>query len=66
MATLLLESKSATTIKLLLDLAKKLGVKVRVLDDTELEDLMLGKLMEKERTDEFVDKAVIMKILKAE
>ncbi|MBW6484398.1 MAG: hypothetical protein K0B10_15250 [Vicingaceae bacterium] len=63
MATILLEGKSESTIKLLIDLAKKLGLKMRVLDVSELEDIKLGQLMNEVRTNELEDEAVVLKKL---
>jgi len=63
MATILLEGKSESTIKLLIDLAKKLGLKMSVLDASELEDIKLGQLMNEVRTNELEDEAIVLKKL---
>lgn len=63
MATILLEGKSESTIKLLMDLAKKLGVKMRVLDASDMEDIKLGQLMNELKTNELDDETVVLKKL---
>ncbi|MEQ9219862.1 MAG: hypothetical protein RLO17_17540 [Cyclobacteriaceae bacterium] len=51
--------------KILSELAKRLGGDVMAIDDEQLEDLMLGKMMEESRTGELVDKDKILKSLKS-
>lgn len=63
MATILLESKSASTIKLLMELAKKLGVKMTIIDNSDIEDMKLGQFMDDVRTNEFIDEVSIIKNL---
>ncbi len=57
MQTVILNSESKTDIKLLLDLAKKIGIKSRVLSDTEMEEMGLVNSMRLGRTNKFVDTA---------
>jgi hypothetical protein len=45
METLILNSKSTSDLKLLADLAKKLGVSVRYLKDEEIEDIGMLRLL---------------------
>jgi hypothetical protein len=45
METLILNSKSTSDLRLLADLAKKLGVSVRYLKDEEIEDIGMLKLL---------------------
>jgi len=63
MKTLLLEGESDSTLDLLINLAKKLGLKSRILTDSEEEDIKLGLLMKKVETGELVDREEIMKKL---
>jgi hypothetical protein len=55
MQTVILNSDSKTDIKLLLDLAKKIGIKSRVLSDIEIEEIGLVNSMRLGRTNKFVD-----------
>lgn len=60
METLILNSNSSSDLKLLADLAKKLGVSVKYLTNEEIEDMgMLKSLAEVDR-DEFVSKDSVM------
>jgi hypothetical protein len=63
METLLLNSKSTSDLKLLADLAKKLGVSVRYLKDEEIEDIgMLRYLDEVDRTEVVTRDQVMAKL----
>lgn len=65
MATsVLLESDSASNLNLILELAKKLGLKSALLSKDELEDTKLGLLMKNEMTGELDEEALILKELK--
>jgi len=65
MATsVLLEADSASNLSLLLELAKKLGIKSSLLSKEEVEDAKLGMLMSKEMTGKTVDEASVLKELK--
>lgn len=55
MQTALLKSKSKNDLKLLLDLARKIGIDVRQLTDEETEDLGLVNAIKRGRTGEKVD-----------
>lgn len=50
--------------KILSELAKKLGGNVITLKKEQYEDIALGSLMEKEKTNETMDKEIIMKKIK--
>lgn len=63
MATILLEGKSASTIKLLMELAKKLGVKMTIIDNSDIEDMKLGQFMDEARTNTLVEEEEILKKL---
>ncbi len=50
--------------KILSELAKELGGKVLTINDEQYEDFVLGSLMDKEKTNETVNRDLIMKKLK--
>ena len=60
MSTLLINSDASNT-KLLLELAKKLGANVIAIEDEQYEDLLLGKEMDKVKTNELISKNEILK-----
>jgi hypothetical protein len=49
--------------KILAELAKKLGGKVLAIDEKQYEDIVLGALMDKEKTGKVVSRKAIMKKL---
>jgi len=55
MQTVILNSDSKTDIKLLLDLARKIGIKSRVLSETEIEEMGLVNSMRLGRTNKYVE-----------
>ncbi len=55
MKTAILNSDKESDVQLLLELAGKLGIKIRLLDEEETEDLGLIYAMEESKTGEFVD-----------
>jgi len=61
--TILLEGDSESKIKLILELAKKLGVKSAFLSKEELTDTKLGQLMEKEKTGKLISEKDILREL---
>jgi len=65
MATLIIESSDPKNVKLISELAKKLGDRVKSITATETEDLLLGDLMNAVKTGEYVDKADVMKALRS-
>ncbi|AFK02636.1 hypothetical protein Emtol_1490 [Emticicia oligotrophica DSM 17448] len=64
METIIIQSQSKSTSKLLIELAKKLGEKVQVLDKEVSEDLLLGKMMTQSKTGKIVSKESILAELK--
>ena len=46
MKTAILSSENNTTLKTLVRSAKKMGIKARIVSDQELEDFILGKLID--------------------
>jgi hypothetical protein len=51
-------------MKLLLDLAKKIGIKARVITESEIEDIGLGNAIKQGRTKEYIDNEVFLKKLR--
>ncbi|MBK9510585.1 MAG: hypothetical protein IPP61_06480 [Cytophagaceae bacterium] len=60
METIIIQTESKSTGKLLIDLAKKLGSKANVLKKEAAEDYILGSLMEKQKTGKLVSKEEVM------
>jgi hypothetical protein len=60
MQTILIQTKSKGTQKLLIELAKKLGNRVSILDDTIAEDLAFGAMMKEAKTGKNVSKLDIV------
>ena len=60
MATIIIQTESKSTTKLMLDLAKKLGEKASVLSKDIEEDLIFGSMMEKAKTNKLVSKESIL------
>ena len=65
MATLIIESSDPKNVKLLAELAKKLGDRVKSINATEMEDLLFGDLMESVKTGEYINKADVMGALRS-
>jgi hypothetical protein len=66
MQTALLKSKSKNDLKLLLDLARKMGIAVRQLTEVEAEDIGLVNAIKKGRTGEKVDTKKYLQKLRGE
>ncbi|TVR78548.1 MAG: hypothetical protein EA412_08935 [Chitinophagaceae bacterium] len=64
MKSAIFTSESDKDLKLLLELAKKLGIKTKVLSKEEYEDLGLKLAMDKGKIGEFVDTEKFLKSLK--
>ncbi|MCP9763227.1 hypothetical protein [Lacihabitans soyangensis] len=60
MATIIIQTESKSTTKLMLDLAKKLGEKTSVLSKDIEEDLIFGSMIEKAKTNKLVSKESIL------
>lgn len=60
MATIIIQTESKSTTKLMLDLAKKLGEKASVLSKDIEEDLIFGSMIEKAKTNKLVSKESIL------
>lgn len=65
METIIIQTSSKSTSKLLLSLTKKLGEKARILDPEIAEDLAFGLMMQQEKTDKKVSKDSILSALKS-
>lgn len=55
MKTAILSSESDSNIKLLIELANKLGIKTKILTEEDAEDLAMVYAIEKGKTGEYVD-----------
>lgn len=64
METILLQGESKKDIKMLSDLAKKIGLKTVSLKNEDLEDFALATAMKKGRTGEFIDTESYLKKLR--
>ncbi len=51
----ILESESLSDLKLLLDLAKKIGIKSKILSVQEIEEIGMANAIKNGRTDEYID-----------
>ena len=60
METLIIQSQSKSTAKLLMELAKKLGEKVSILDRDIAEDFAFGEMMKSQKTGNLVSKEAIL------
>ena len=54
MEAVILNSDSKSDMKLLLDLARKIGINARILSETEIEDIGLVNAIQQGETDEFI------------
>ena len=63
METLLIQTQSKSTSKLLINLVKKMGDKVQVLSPEVAEDLAFGWMMSQEKTGKKVSKSSILECL---
>ncbi len=60
METIIIQTQSRSTTKLLIELAKKLGEKAQILDKEISEDLAFGKMMAQAKTGKTVSKESIL------
>ncbi len=63
MKTVLVSGKDSSNMKLLMDLAKKLGIKAKSLSKQEIEDWLIAKRIDAGLKSETVSKDSIMKVL---
>jgi hypothetical protein len=64
MNTVILHSKSRNDLNLLLEIAKKFGIKAKILTESEVEDLGLGNAIKEGKTGEFIDTESYLKTLR--
>lgn len=64
MEAVLLNSDSKSDMKLLLDLARKIGIRARVITESEMEDIGLTNAIKQGRTNEFIDNEAFLKKLR--
>lgn len=64
MQTAIINSNSKSDLKLLLDLAKKIGVQTKVLTQAEIEEIGLVAAIKQGRTGEYVDTDSYLKKLR--
>ncbi len=65
MSAIVIQSKSKNNLKLLGDLAKKIGEQVTVLTEEQIEDLTFGNHMKKARTGKNVPMELVIKRLRS-
>ncbi|HOT15705.1 MAG TPA: hypothetical protein PK252_13180 [Bacteroidales bacterium] len=61
METAILNGDSKSDMKLLLELAKKLGIKARIMSESEIEDMGLVDAIKQGMTNEYVDNNEFLK-----
>jgi hypothetical protein len=64
MSTILLQSKSKNDLNLLLEIAKKFGIKAKILTESEIEDVGLGNAINEGKTGKFIDTESFLKKLR--
>ena len=64
MEAVLLNSDSKSDMKLLLELAKKIGIRARVITESELEDIGLINAIRQGRTEKYIDNESFLKKLR--
>lgn len=64
MESAIITGNSKKDLKLLLELAEKLGIKARLLSSEEMEDFALGNAIQKGRTGELLNTEEFLKSLK--
>ena len=64
MQTIVLQSESKSELKLLADLAKKLGIKVKFLSSQDKEDIGLLNAINIGKTGEYIDSTLFLKKLR--
>lgn len=65
MTAFVISGYNEVDLKIISDLAKRLGANVKTLSDEEILDIGLLKAMEEGRNSEFISKERIMKLLEA-
>lgn len=65
METIVIQTQSKNTAKSLVELAKKLGEKVQLLDKDASEDFAFGEMLKLEKTNKLVSKESILEQLRS-
>ena len=63
METVIINTKDSKTAKFILELAKKIGEKGKILSSSEQEDFLLGSIMNSEETNETITREAVFKKL---
>jgi 4-hydroxy-3-methylbut-2-enyl diphosphate reductase IspH len=63
MAALIIESKNPENLKLLAEIAKKMGDKAHTISIDDMEDLVFGKMMDEVKTGKTVSRENVMQKL---
>ncbi len=63
MGAIIIRTRTKSNLKLLKDLATKLGENVQVLNEEQAEDLAFGEMMQEAKTGTFVTREAIMQAL---
>jgi hypothetical protein len=66
MTAIVISGQNKVDLKIIIDLAKRLGANVKTLSEEEILDLGLLKAMEEGRNSEFVSRESIMKLLETD
>jgi len=64
MESAILSAESKRDLKLLIELAEKIGIKARFLDKDSMEDLAIARAIDEGKTDEFIDTEDFLNSLK--
>jgi hypothetical protein len=64
MDIVILNSNSKTDLKLVLDIAKKIGIKATILNESEIEDIGLAKAIKQGKTGKYIDSKSFIKKLR--
>ena len=66
MNTAIINTENKSDFKLITDLAKKIGVKIKILSHRQMEDIALGYLIEEGKTGGYINEEEFLKKLKDE
>jgi hypothetical protein len=66
MKTLIVQSASKQELKMMAALAKNMGLKTKILNQSEMEAIALAQAMDKNRTNEYVNTDTFLQKLKSQ
>jgi hypothetical protein len=66
MKTLLVQSASKQDLKMMVAIAKNMGLKTKILNQSEMEAIALAQAMDKNRTNEYVNTDTFLQKLKSQ